>query len=96
MSFICLVVEKQGRRRAGAVRAAKGFGELVQKKKKGFGADVSAPKEPAACPCGGGEEHREFAECCARYHGGVVEPDALTLMSNASAFYGFQCRRMLT
>ncbi|KAG0564351.1 hypothetical protein KC19_8G103500 [Ceratodon purpureus] len=70
----------------GGVRAAKGFGELLQKKKKG-GAEVNAPKEPLTCPCGGGEERREFADCCARYHGGVVEPDALTLMKARFSAY---------
>lgn len=73
-------MEEQGRGR-GEVRAAKGFGEVLQQKKKKGGAEVSKPKESANCPCGGGEERREFGDCCARYHGGVVEPDALTLMS---------------
>jgi hypothetical protein len=84
------VVEKQGRGRV-EVRAAKGFGELLQKKKKKKkgGEDGSAPKESLTCPCGGAEERREFAECCARYHGGVVEPDALTLMSKVFCFLRF-------
>ncbi|CAI5502773.1 unnamed protein product [Closterium sp. Naga37s-1] len=38
--------------------------------------------DAAVCPCGGsGEgEKRAYKECCARYHGGVKEPDAVSLM----------------
>lgn len=61
------------------MRAGKGFGELLQRKRKG-GAEEKL-KESLGCPCGGGDERREYSDCCARYHGGVVEPDALTLMS---------------
>ena len=75
------MVAKQGRGRGGVRAAGKGFGELSRKKNKKGGAEVSTPKESVTCPCGGGEEHREYGDCCARYHGGVVEDDALTLMS---------------
>ncbi|GJP79541.1 hypothetical protein CLOP_g9764 [Closterium sp. NIES-67] len=41
----------------------------------------------AVCPCGGGAEKRGYKECCGRYHGGVKEPDAVTLMkARYSAF----------
>lgn len=45
--------------------------------------EVKGPgKEPVTvCPCGGGEEKKGYKECCGRFHGGVREPDATTLMS---------------
>ncbi|XP_024377403.1 uncharacterized protein [Physcomitrium patens] len=73
----CLRLQTGGRRGV-EVRAGKGFGELLQRKRKG-GAEEKL-KESLGCPCGGGDERREYSDCCARYHGGVVEPDALTLM----------------
>lgn len=66
----------------------KGFGELLQKKRNGFGdgetevdAEVEKPEEVRPCPCGGREEGLQYGQCCGPYHGGVVEPDATTLMS---------------
>ncbi|CAI5477687.1 unnamed protein product [Closterium sp. Yama58-4] len=52
----------------------------------GAGAEAA---EAAVCPCGGGGEgeKRAYKECCARYHGGVKEPDAVSLMkARYSAF----------
>ena len=78
------------RGRGGLVTRAKGkgFGELLQKKRKGFGdgetvvdAEVEKPEEARPCPCGGREEGLMYGQCCGPYHGGTVEPDATTLMS---------------
>ncbi|CAI5489601.1 unnamed protein product [Closterium sp. Naga37s-1] len=55
-------------------------------KAAGAGAEAA---EAAVCPCGGGGEgeKRAYKECCARYHGGVKEPDAVSLMkARYSAF----------
>ena len=71
-----------GRSAKGKKSSVKGIEEL--KKING------ASGEPVvACPCGGGEEKRAYPECCGRYHGGVREPDAVTLMSEWTA-----CRYM--
>eukprot|EP00897_Mesotaenium_endlicherianum_P006166 jgi/Mesen1/5578/ME000281S04635 len=60
-----------------------GFGGLLKEK-------MSAKQtKPAtlSCPCGGGESKLEYKLCCGRYHGGVIEPDAVTLMkARYSAF----------
>lgn len=48
---------------------------------------TSATADVVACPCGGGKEKRGYKDCCGRYHGGVKEPDAATLMkARFSAF----------
>lgn len=69
----------------------KGFGELLQKKRKG-GSEVEKSEnweESLVCSCGGGDEGREYSLCCGRYHGGVIEPDATTLMSKKPILYPF-------
>lgn len=73
-------LSQQSRLRVSA--EAKGFGKVVQKTKKSFGKPEKGSGDAATnvCPCGGGEESKLYPECCARYHGGVVEPDAATLM----------------
>ncbi|CAI7808509.1 unnamed protein product [Closterium sp. NIES-53] len=68
--------------------AAGASGSAPAGKAAGAGTGAEAA-EAAVCPCGGGGEgeKRAYKECCARYHGGVKEPDALSLMkARYSAF----------
>ncbi|CAM6095106.1 unnamed protein product [Calypogeia fissa] len=63
---------------------SKGFGDLVKKNKR----EADGKKAvPITCPCGGGTELKEYVACCGRFHGGVVEPDALTLMKARFSAY---------
>ena len=55
----------------------------IEELKKIYGA---ADQPVVACPCGGGEERKAHEECCGRYHGGVREPDVVTLMSESTAW----------
>ncbi|KAL3680344.1 hypothetical protein R1sor_023300 [Riccia sorocarpa] len=68
----------------------KGFGKVVQKTKRTAGKSEKPSGEAAKtsqCPCGGGEEKKLYTECCGRYHGGVIEPDAQTLMKARFSAY---------
>ncbi|KAL2612682.1 hypothetical protein R1flu_024374 [Riccia fluitans] len=68
----------------------KGFGKVVPKTKKSAG-QTDKPSRDAAktsqCPCGGGEDKKVYYECCGRYHGGVIEPDAQRLMKARFSAY---------
>eukprot|EP00850_Spirogloea_muscicola_P001814 SM000007S20774 [mRNA] locus=s7:107107:109036:+ [translate_table: standard] len=73
------------RRRAedGGVGVGEGStGEAVAAAASAKGEEGSRP-----CPCGGGAERLAYDQCCRRFHGGAVEPDALTLMKARYSAY---------
>ena len=71
-----------GRPAKGGTGKKSSFKGIEELKKINGAADQSV----VACPCGGGEERKAYEECCGRYHGGVREPDAVTLMSESTAW----------
>eukprot|EP00232_Nephroselmis_pyriformis_P008231 CAMPEP_0182896328 /NCGR_PEP_ID=MMETSP0034_2-20130328/26209_1 /TAXON_ID=156128 /ORGANISM="Nephroselmis pyriformis, Strain CCMP717" /LENGTH=261 /DNA_ID=CAMNT_0025030189 /DNA_START=15 /DNA_END=797 /DNA_ORIENTATION=+ len=64
-------------RRSMDVRCMAGFGK-------------KAPPKPASkvCPCGGGDDAKNYEDCCGPYHTGATDPpDALALMKSRYSAY---------
>eukprot|EP00850_Spirogloea_muscicola_P016477 SM000134S26920 [mRNA] locus=s134:10968:12934:+ [translate_table: standard] len=58
-----------------------GVGEGVTGEAVATAAAAEGEAGSRPCPCGGGAERLPYDQCCRRFHGGAVEPDALTLMT---------------